>query len=34
MAVSSGSTALHATVVEQIGLRIVQGDFLPGEALP
>ncbi|WP_245330965.1 FadR/GntR family transcriptional regulator [Mesorhizobium sophorae] len=34
VAVSSGSTALHATVVEQIGLRIVQGDFLPGEALP
>jgi len=33
-AVASGSTALHATVVEQIGLRIVQGDFLPGEALP
>lgn len=25
---------LHASVVEQIGMRIVQGGFLPGETLP
>lgn len=28
------ASGLHATVVDQIGLRIVQGDFQPGEALP
>jgi DNA-binding FadR family transcriptional regulator len=31
---SSSSSSLHASVVEQIGTRIVQGEFLPGEALP
>ena len=31
---SSGRSSLHASVVEQIGRRIVQGEFLPGEALP
>ncbi|MBU0582629.1 MAG: FadR family transcriptional regulator [Alphaproteobacteria bacterium] len=25
---------LHASVVQQIGMRIVQGEFLPGEVLP
>ena len=31
---SSGRSSLHASVVEQVGRRIVQGEFLPGEALP
>jgi len=31
---SLSSSSLHASVVEQIGTRIVQGEFLPGEALP
>jgi hypothetical protein len=25
---------LHASVVQQIGMRIVQGEFVPGEVLP
>lgn len=31
---SSSSSSLHSSVVEQIGSRIVQGEFPPGEALP
>jgi DNA-binding FadR family transcriptional regulator len=31
---AQASGGLHASVVEQIGMRIVQGGFLPGEVLP
>jgi len=31
---ASSSSSLHSNVVEQIGSRIVQGEFQPGEALP
>ena len=34
LATAGAASGLHATVVDQIGLRIVQGDFPPGEALP
>ncbi len=34
LATAGAASGLHATVVDQIGMRIVQGDFPPGEALP
>ena len=34
LATPGAASGLHATVVDQIGMRIVQGDFPPGEALP